>query len=58
MRVASARAERRLGAFFRWWWEHRPREFLRWLHGPHHMVPKSARAAYRRAGFHLSNWMV
>lgn len=58
MRAPSARAERRVKAFFRWWWANRRWEFLRWLHSSNHMVPKPARRAYRAAGFSLSNWMV
>ena len=58
MRALGVRAERHLADFFRWWWENRRDEFLRWLHSSHRMVPKPTRRAYRAAGFRLSNWMV
>lgn len=57
-RPITARAQRHLDEFYRWWWKNRRREFIAWLRSRHHLVPKPTRRAYRQSGQHLSNWMV
>jgi len=49
-RKGEPQGDERRKVFWEWWWRNRRGEFLAWLRGPGHCVPKSAIHAYREAG--------